>query len=337
MVQDKGDITIEAIINGPKDSYDCPIKLSLYGPVNLGARTLLERSLKNDKLLTATEIKQSNKANKRREELEKAALGLRAGRSTVGFAVDSQAAEPEISMEDLLQTSQAVNLRSGEDMAKTLAMSEEMLASLPMADQPKALRSQLLPYQLQGLAWLTEKEKPTFPPPGSPNAAQLWKRDQQGRYVNIATNYTVKSAPKLLSGGILADDMGLGKTLQIISLVLTGGPGPTLVVAPLTVMSNWEQQVERHVHPEHAPQVLIYHGAQRKATAAQLKNSGIVVTSYGTLTTEHKSGRGLLCSIPWRRVVLDEGHIIRNARTKAAEAVCSLKAESRWVLSGTPM
>ncbi len=284
--------------------------------------------------MTATQIKQTKKANEVQREVQRATLGLKANRSTVGLGAEED--EPGTSMEELLQVSQAVNMRNGEDIAKTLAMDEEKLSKMPMAAQPAALKSELLPYQLQGLAWLMEKEKPAFPSPGSSDAVQLWKRDARGRYCNMATNIAVSEAPRLVSGGILADDMGLGKTIQLISLIVTGGPGPTLIVAPLTVMSNWKQQVERHVHEEHAPEVSIFHGTQRKLTAAQAK-SGVVVTSYGTLATEQKSGKSALFSTKWRRVVLDEGHTIRNARTKAAEAACNLKAESHWVLSGTPM
>jgi SWI/SNF-related matrix-associated actin-dependent regulator of chromatin subfamily A3 len=186
---------------------------------------------------------------------------------------------------------------------------------------------------VQGLAWLSAKENPSFPAVGSSDSVQLWKRDSQGRYVNLASLITVKDAPSLASGGILADDMGLGKTLQIISLILTGGSGSTLIVAPVSVMSNWEQQIRRHVLPEKAPKVLIYHGSARQS--AKLTDYDVVVTSYGTLTSEATTGK--IFKVDWRRVVLDEGHTIRNAKTKVAVAACALNAQSRWVLTGTPM
>lgn len=127
--------------------------------------------------------------------------------------------------------------------------------------------------------------------------------------------------------------MGLGKTLQVISLILTGGPGTTLIIAPVSVMSNWEQQIKRHVLPENVPKVLIYHGPDRRS--AKLTDYDVVVSSYGTLTSEANGGN--LFQVNWRRVVLDEGHTIRNAKTKAAVAACALNAQSRWVLTGTPM
>ena len=331
--QDRGDIVLEAQIIGERQHFDCPVRLSFYGPSDPATRAQLEQRLKADKLLKATQLKQTKKANELQRELQRSAMGLKSNRSVAGLGQS----EPEISLEDLVQASQAINFRHGEDIAKTLAMSEEQLSNMPKAVQPEALKSQLLPYQLQGLAWLLSKEKPEFPKPGSQNSVQLWKRDAQGRYVNIATNFTVRQAPQLLSGGILADDMGLGKTLQIISLILAGGPGPTLIVAPLTVMSNWQQQVQQHVRQGLAPRILIYHGSQRKVAAHQFGQFGIIVTSYGTLATEHKASKSRLFATNWRRVVLDEGHTIRNPTTKAAEAACALRAESRWVLSGTPM
>jgi SWI/SNF-related matrix-associated actin-dependent regulator of chromatin subfamily A3 len=180
---------------------------------------------------------------------------------------------------------------------------------------------------------LTAKEKPSLPTKDSSASVQLWKRDARGRYVNLASNIAVSEAPTLASGGILADDMGLGKTLQIISLILTGGAGSTLIIAPVSVMSNWEQQIKRHVLPESCPRVLIYHGSSRQS--AKLADYDVVVTSYGTLTSEATSGQ--LFKVNWRRVVLDEGHTIRNAKTKAAVAACALDAQSRWVLTGTPI
>lgn len=73
----------------------------------------------------------------------------------------------------------------------------------------------------------------------------------------------------------------------------------------------------------------------------------VVVTSYGLVGSEcmpkgkkdpvktpTKDG---LFSMNWRRVVLDEGHQIRNSSTRYAVATTNLLATSKWVLTGTPI
>lgn len=70
--------------------------------------------------------------------------------------------------------------------------------------------------------------------------------------------------------------------------------------------------------------------------AQDLKKYDVVITSYGTLSSD-KDSQGPLFSLLWHRVILDEGHNIRNARAKCALAACELKAASRWALTGTPI
>jgi SWI/SNF-related matrix-associated actin-dependent regulator of chromatin subfamily A3 len=190
-------------------------------------------------------------------------------------------------------------------------------------------------------------ESPTLPAPGSDAIVQLWKRDANS-FTNIATNYSTTTQPPLASGGILADDMGLGKTIQIISLILTN-PTPlnpkssksTLIIAPVGVMSNWRNQIYDHTRSENAPSVLIYHGTGKKE-AGNLAKYDVVITSYGALSMEFKAdaktppAKGIF-SLHWRRVVLDEGHTIRNPRSKASLAACGLRVDSRWTLTGTPI
>ena len=66
-------------------------------------------------------------------------------------------------------------------------------------------------------------------------------------------------------GGILADDMGLGKTVQALATVLVEknsgrATGPSLVVAPTSLMGNWRREAEKF-----APdlKVVVLHGADR--------------------------------------------------------------------------
>ena len=113
-------------------------------------------------------------------------------------------------------------------------------------------------------------------------------------------------------------------------------------------MSSWANQIEQHVHKEHALRALTYHGASKKTlTPKALKEYDVVITSYTTLAIDYlprQTSKALpiprsqgLFSVKWRRVILDEGHIIRNPQTKAALAATNLQAQSKWVLTGTPI
>ncbi|TIC99540.1 Helicase-like transcription factor [Colletotrichum higginsianum] len=333
---DRDEIAIEAVLTGEKGMFDCPIRLHIYGTSNPINRLALEEKLKRDKLIKAGELKKT----RAEAEAQRKVLGIKGSQSRIGL--DGGTAAPEVSLEELAQASQTVQDQHRGDAIKSFVVDEDFLSKMTMAEQPAVLESTLLPYQLQGLAWMTAKENPQLPTKGSQESTQLWKWDQRGRGMyNLATNFLVSNPPKLLSGGILADEMGLGKTLQVISLILTGGPGPTLIVAPLSVMSNWEQQIRRHVKQEHLPKIFTYHG-NNKATKSELSQYQVVITSYNKLATEGGKDKietplGPLMATDWRRVVLDEGHIIRNAKTKAAVAARRLKAQSRWVLTGTPI
>lgn len=256
--------------------------------------------------------------------------------------------ENEESMEELLNQSSSFNPREIGRVVENFGQKESEMAKMPMADSPKGLLTDLLPYQRQGLAWMLSQESPTLPSPGSESVVQLWKTDRSNKYTNIATNFATSTPPVLASGGILADDMGLGKTIQIISLILAN-PAPrsptsskaTLILAPVGVMSNWENQIREHCRPENMPRVLRYHGSGKKE-AKNLANYDVVVSTYGALAREFdpytkKTPTEGIFSIQWRRVVLDEGHTIRNHRSQASLAAAALKADSRWSLTGTPI
>lgn len=320
--------------------------------------------MKADKLPIAKRPKESkSKALKELQDQKRVKMGFQGSYSTGNSQLEGDNGP---SLEDLARDSERFRPRDFNELVEQWGATEYTLAKMPMADQPQNLQAQLLPYQrqvgsydyfmfsailtsCQGLAWMLAMESPILPAPGSKEIVQLWKCPAStGVYTNIATNYSTSSKPSLASGGILADDMGLGKTLQTISVILEGGPGTTLIIAPVSVMSNWSQQIERHVKSSKALRVLTYHGSNRKGMGPEdFASYNVVISTYGTLSTECFAGgsktpgsipskRGLF-SVKWRRVVLDEGHIIRNPSTKASVAASSLLAQSRWVLSGTPI
>lgn len=182
-------------------------------------------------------------------------------------------------------------------------------------------------------------------------------------------------------GGILADEMGLGKTIEMLSLIhahrneppsrTVSGPGSfnglarlpgtsavvpapytTLVVAPTSLLSQWESEAMKASQPG-TMKVLTYYGTDKSVNLRDLCSASnpsapnVIITSYGVvlsefrqfasqsvLTTAASSG---LYSVDFFRVILDEAHLIKNRRSKSARACYELKATHRWVLTGTPI
>jgi len=179
----------------------------------------------------------------------------------------------------------------------------------------------------------------------------------------VITGEEANSKPPGSRGGILADEMGLGKTLEILSLVADTAslaaarafsqkaPPPrcsggmvqptvnsraTLLVCPLSTMYNWKEQLERHLGQ--GLKWINYHGKNRNSiTATDLANNDIVITTYQMIQADSNDRSTPLPHVQWFRIVLDEAHTIRNAATKQSVAACSLPAQRRWAVTGTPV
>lgn len=139
-------------------------------------------------------------------------------------------------------------------------------------------------------------------------------------------------------GAILADDMGLGKTLQVLSLLAwerEAGEveGPTLVIAPTSVLDTWRSEVDRHVP---GLSVLVDHGSRKVAEkdfVERATSNDIVLTTYGTVARNPaRYGR-----LTWGRVVADEAQNIKNPGTAQSRAVGLIPAGHRLALTGTPV
>ncbi|MDR0965622.1 MAG: DEAD/DEAH box helicase, partial [Myxococcales bacterium] len=134
--------------------------------------------------------------------------------------------------------------------------------------------------------------------------------------------------------GVLADDMGLGKTLQALTFLQwlkeTRGRRTHLIVAPTSVIINWQREATRFTP---GLDVLVYEGANREPLLERFKDVDIVLCSYALLRRDADKLRRKKLGY----VILDEAQHVKNPASQGARAVAALQSEHRLALSGTPI
>lgn len=134
------------------------------------------------------------------------------------------------------------------------------------------------------------------------------------------------------AGACLADDMGLGKTLQSLAdLLYFSSEGPSLVVAPLSVVPNWVRESARFTPT--LRMTVLNDQSDRGTCLGGLGPGDVVLTTYGVLVTESER----LSRVDWNVVCLDEAHQIKNRNTRASVSAMGLSARRRVILTGTPV
>lgn len=139
-------------------------------------------------------------------------------------------------------------------------------------------------------------------------------------------------------GALLADEMGLGKTIQTIAWILCDRAGrddlkPVLVVAPLTLLSNWRREISSF-----APSLRVYqhHGESRMLAsgfADAAAKADVVLTSYNLMVRDFTA----ISEVEWDALVLDEAQMVKNPDTAVARAVRALMPRKRVAITGTPV
>ncbi|KAI9021190.1 SNF2 family N-terminal domain-containing protein [Hyaloraphidium curvatum] len=184
-----------------------------------------------------------------------------------------------------------------------------MLPSAVEVTQPEMLTCKLKAYQMKGLNWLVN----------------LWESG-----IN----------------GILADEMGLGKTVQSISVLAYLAEvqniwGPYLVIAPLSTLHNWQQELEKFTP---SLKVLPYWGkaADRKVLRKfwarkklYTKDAAfhVLITSYQIVAQDEKYFQ----KIKWQYMILDEAQAIKSSDSLRWKQLQKLHARNRLLLTGTPI
>lgn len=161
---------------------------------------------------------------------------------------------------------------------------KDQYKNLPKISMPDYLTGvSLLEHQEKGVKWLVKREITPSPPP-------FYKKVNENRqqlFLCKITNCAQVKSPALVHGSILCDEMGLGKSIQAICLILLAPPNGlqynlraatkesnkttyipkayvpnkccTLIVCPVSVLSNWMAQIEQYIVPG-ILNVQLYHG-----------------------------------------------------------------------------
>jgi SNF2 family DNA or RNA helicase len=213
--------------------------------------------------------------------------------------------EPEITLMDMLkigtEAEDELEWEHDQSLQDMLSRLHDKNAFAPIED-PESLQGTLRDYQKRGVAWLQYLE-------------------------NLGLN------------PCLADDMGLGKTLEVIARLLkereeADKVGPTLVIAPTSVLGNWRKEIERF-----APQLrtLVHQGStrikDRQTFEEACQTHDVVLTSFALARLDEK----LLQSLKWHRVVVDEAQNIKNPQAAQTRAILKLVTPHRLALTGTPV
>jgi superfamily II DNA or RNA helicase len=213
--------------------------------------------------------------------------------------VDGKLHLPLLDVGRLLELEEALDLRwLGADRLRELGKRLRDFEGIQQVNVPEGFQGTLRPYQEQGLAWL-----------------------------QFLRDYNLN--------GILADDMGLGKTLQTLAHVLIEKQAgrattPSLVVAPTSLMHNWQAEAKRFT-PE--LKVIVLHGKERKQHFEDIAKADLVLTTYPLVVRDVDE----LKKHHYHLLVLDEAQYVKNAKTNSFKTVAAFKANHRLCLSGTPL
>ena len=132
-------------------------------------------------------------------------------------------------------------------------------------------------------------------------------------------------------GCILADDMGLGKTVQVSVLIRclqrTQGLRDTVIIAPHSLLQNWESEYRRWLCPGIFQNITIVRSKNDTFINDKFKYGSriqriIIMTSDAFDNFKHLLERNLHVDL----LIVDEGHKAKNLDTKLRKAIKAFAA-----------
>jgi SWI/SNF-related matrix-associated actin-dependent regulator of chromatin subfamily A3 len=144
-------------------------------------------------------------------------------------------------------------------------------------------------------------------------------------FQNITVDFICTREQNSKNSFILSDP-GTGKTITLLK-VIECCPVKTLIICPANLIYNWVNEIEKHSNFTRGD-INIFHGSNKT-----FRDKLITITSYSTII---KSNIDKINEI-FTRVVLDEGHIIRNIKTTVSKIILTLTIPKRIIMTATPI
>lgn len=165
-------------------------------------------------------------------------------------------------------------------------------------------------------------------------------------------------SPAECRGALLADDMGLGKTIQLLAFMAAAVEAdpkcdPFLVVAPVSLLENWKEEIEKFFEKGSLPVLTLYGptlaavrlskddvdaelagaGVTRLLKRRWVGDAKVVLTTYETLRDLEFS----LALQKWSSVICDEAQKIKNPNALVTRAAKKQNARFKIACTGTPV
>lgn len=132
-------------------------------------------------------------------------------------------------------------------------------------------------------------------------------------------------------GGFLCDDVGMGKTNMALALLVANPlDKPTLIFTLPATVTHWKETCKTFLGV--SPMVL-----KSNFKGGMAPTTKVVIAPYSMLQSHSGTTPPSILRRPWGRLIMDEGHIIRNAATKQSKLISQLAKDITWVLTATPI
>jgi len=200
---------------------------------------------------------------------------------------------------------------------------------------------------------------PTGEPPRMPTTLHPEITLMEHQLVGVAwLQHLWRLSPSSCRGALLADDMGLGKTIQLLTFIASalehdGDIDPFLIVAPVSLLENWKEEIvkffkpgtmevltlygpalaQKRVAKKDLEEDLLSTGAIRFLAPGWLGGAQVVLTTYETLRDLEFS----LAAQRWSAMICDEAQKIKNPNALVTRAAKKQNARMRIACTGTPV